>query len=172
MALDEPATAEVGQEFVEGFKGRKPTIGLAASRAMKWTLLKASEEFGVSRETIRRGLRDIGIDVKKGATYETRQIVEALYGDDKKERTRESRARADLLEREKAELDKVLVRLDAVQQMILEAFLPVRQRLLSLPTEMDSRCNPSDPMLARKSLQQWVDTALAAITSELPKGKK
>lgn len=139
---------------------------------MKWTIHKASMEWGVDKKTLATALRGSGHELSKGKEFTTREVNEALFGDDKKERTRESKARADLLERERAELDKVTVRLDEVQKMLSEAMLLVRQRFIALASECANRCNPVDPKLARDALQRWSDDALAAIRSELPKVKK
>ena len=139
---------------------------------IKWTLLRAATEFGVARETLRRGLRQLAIDVETDATYTTKQIFTALAGDLKTERIRETRARADLLERERREKDRELVPLAEVLSMVNSSHLPIRQRLNSLPSEMCKRANPGDPQLAHDALQRWVDESLPLIREGLPQPKK
>lgn len=57
----------------------------------------------------------------------------------------------------------------AVGKLVNECFLPVRQRIDSLPSEMSSRCNPSDPQLARAALEEWKVGFYAQVSEKLPK---
>lgn len=50
--------------------------------------------------------------------------------------------------------------------------LPVRQRLLSLAPEMAARCNPTDPDLARTELEQWTESTMRGIVSDLEQMEK
>ena len=79
------------------------------------------------------------------------------------EQARQAKWRADLLELETREKEGELVNLSEVQVMLRDSLLPIRQRLLALPTECDTRANPSDPAHARAALQIWVDSALSRI---------
>ena len=82
-------------------------------------------------------------------------------------KVRETRARAELLEMEKRQLDGELVKLEEVQKIITRTLLPIRQRMNALPAECASQCNPTDPVLARQALQRWVDESLPLIRSRL-----
>lgn len=137
---------------------------------MRWTILKAATEFGVSRETIRRGLATNG--VKEKSEYTTKEIHRALAGDLKAARAREAMANAELREMEVAEKTGSLVEMEAVEKMYGDALIPVRQRLLALPAECATRANPTDPQFAREALQRWVDEALPIIRATLPKPSK
>jgi phage terminase Nu1 subunit (DNA packaging protein) len=95
----------------------------------------------------------LGIEVRSGRTYSTRQIFTALAGDLQFERMREARARADLLELEKREREGQLVSIEQCEAMIRDANLPVRQLILALPSTFAARCNPNDPELALEQLE-------------------
>ncbi len=136
---------------------------------MKWTILKAATEFGVSRETIRRGLSTNGVKSKE--EYTTREIHGAISGDLKAARTREALANAIAAERENRIAEGELMETQEVVEFYTQALLPIRQRLLALPNECATRVNPTDPQFAREALQRWVDDALPMIRDGLPKPK-
>jgi hypothetical protein len=71
--------------------------------------------------------------------------------------------RAELLRIEKEEKKKLLMSYDAAMERITAWFLPIRQQLLSLPSEMAARVNPIDPTLARKQLDEWVRKAMRSV---------
>jgi len=139
---------------------------------MTWTVNSASREWGIARETLVKRLEALSIPVKPGAKFHTRQITQAIVGDLNHERMLETIERRKLLEKENAEKDGTLVEMEAVQRLITDAMLPVRQRFMALPNEAASRCNPSDPTFARDALQRWVDDSLPLIREKLPKGKE
>lgn len=142
---------------------------------MRWSILKAATEFGVSRETVRKGLAAAGVKVvakRKGDAFTTRQIAAAIFGDLDREKTLETRERRKALERENAEADGKTLTIESVQALYGEALLPVRQRLLALPNEAATRVNPTDPEHARAQLQAWVDESLPLIREQLPKPAK
>lgn len=135
--------------------------------SLKWTLLKASVEFGVSRETIRRGLAGNGIEKKK--SYTTREIHGAIAGDIDVATARDRMASAIARERENRIADSELIPLAdnlAWQESVL---LPFRQRLLALPGTMAQRCNPTDPGFAQAALEGWVKESLPILRSEVLK---
>ena len=138
-------------------------------KTIKLNLEQAAAQFGASKETLRRGLRRLDIATTKGTRHSLADIYRALSGDLHAERTRETRARADLLELERREKERDLVSLAEVQTLMRDILLPVRQRLLALPSEAATRVNPTDPQMARDALQAWVDAALPAIRKGMPK---
>lgn len=75
------------------------------------------------------------------------------------------------LRRENARKAGELISFDEVQKHYAECLLPIRQRLLALPSEAAARCNPSDPEFARRALLEWSDEALRMIREQLPKAK-
>lgn len=137
---------------------------------MNLTLPKACHEFGVSRETIARGLRGIGEDVEPRRAYTIRTIHRALLGDGKAERARLTRAQADREEMEVAQLKGELVSLDEVTGIIRRVIGPIRDFLVAIPLSEAAACNPADPRLAEERLRSAVDNALRGLREDaLPK---
>jgi hypothetical protein len=62
------------------------TITNAGSEPIKWTLRRASAEFGVSIPTLVSELNEAGATADAGKTFSTRAIVMALFGDAYRER--------------------------------------------------------------------------------------
>lgn len=140
---------------------------------MNWTCTMAAKEFGVSRETVIRGLRGLGHEPKQNDKFTTRDIHRALAGDLKAERAREARANADLKEMEIAQLRKELVPLGEVETMLADLVtLPVRQWLLDQPSRMSSRCNAEHPEIAHLALKQDGDDLLKMLRDKLPRDKE
>ena len=137
---------------------------------MKWTIRNAAMEWGVSMETVTRGLRGNGLhDVgKRGRTYTTREIDSAIHGDIDAERLRETRARADLLEIDRRERERELMPRSEVEGYFAECWLPIRQHLMGLP-QLASRVNPTDPEFARPQLKNWMDSVLQMSKLEVEK---
>jgi hypothetical protein len=138
---------------------------------VKWTLLRASAEFGVTRETIRRGLFTNGVEVKPNRTYSTREIHNAIAGDLKAARAREALANAIARERDNRVADGELIPLAdnlAWQERVL---LPVRHRLVALPGSLAQRCNPSDPQFAQRALDEWLNETLPLLRTEVAKAE-
>jgi phage terminase Nu1 subunit (DNA packaging protein) len=86
-------------------------------------------------------------------------------------KTRESEARASMLEMERRQAEGELVTLSEVQSLYQSCLLPIRQTINSLPSALCARVNPTDPDHARIVLQDWVDSAVKGIREKLPKVK-
>jgi hypothetical protein len=130
---------------------------------MKWSIRRAAREFGVVDETIARGLGALGIRVTRGKTFTTRQIFTAIAGDLRHERTREARARADLLELDRRERLGELMTIERAADNLRETLTPIRQSILAAPATLAAKCNPSDPHMAREIIEQWVDDTLRSL---------
>lgn len=106
------------------------------------------------------------------AHFRTKQTATADYN---RAKIAESLERTLALKRTRLERDGVLVELAEVQRLYGEALMPIRQRLLALPNEAASRCNPTDPECARRALQLWLDDSLpmirAGITASVKRKK-
>ena len=133
---------------------------------MKWTLPKACVEFGVARETIRKGLIQIGEEYKPGGSWSTKTIVRAIAGDGKVERARLTMAQADREEMEVAKMRREVLPLAEVVEVIRGTFQPIRDALVSLPHSLAARCNPSDPQMAMEALGGAVDNVLRALRED------
>ncbi|MBI5384252.1 MAG: hypothetical protein HZA90_06150 [Verrucomicrobia bacterium] len=126
---------------------------------MTWTLTSAAVEFGVSKETLKRGLGASGIEIKRGKTFSTREIVRALHGDLKFERTRRERAEANKAEIQVALLARRAMPVNEAQRIFNRLFLPVREAFLAAPA-LASLVNPGDPEHARQHLENYCDQCL------------
>lgn len=86
------------------------------------------------------------------------------------ERARDLRITRMLKEQTYQERAKQLVSMDEVNRILSDAFLPVRQRIMSLPS-IANLCNPTDPAFARKALQVFADESWPLLRAELDKAK-
>ena len=127
---------------------------------MKWSVHKAATEFGVSRETIVRGLKQLGIEVNRNSTFTTKQIFTSIAGDLKFERTRRERAEADKAEVEAAAAKRTRIPREDVVTFIRESFAPLRELVVAMPAQMAGLVNPADPHHAREHLERWRDEFL------------
>lgn len=140
---------------------------------MSWfdpqTATTAAKALGIDPKTMNKRLRDRGHEIGQNRKYTLAEIVAAYLGDLEAERIRETRANADLKELELRRESGELVSMDEVQSMMNKVYLPMRQRLNALPSEMAAKTNPTDPEHARAQLNSWVDQALVLIREQLPK---
>lgn len=134
---------------------------------MTWTTHSAAPEWGIDRKTLRRRLVDAGHDLKKKQQFTTREISEAIYGDEKLERIRGQRLDNELKEIEKAERKKQMMSTADAMEVFNAWALPIRQKVLALEAEMKHRCNPIDPDLAGKALKEWTVAAMRLVQSEM-----
>lgn len=137
---------------------------------MNWTIHAASAEWGVDRRTLKKRITDLGHDTSEGKEYHTREISKAVHqtADLKAEKTRETKFRADLLELEHKQKLGELVPLTEVQRIISETFQPIRDLINQLPSQVGSRCNPTDPTCAMQALEEWKKIALPMIRGAWP----
>ena len=99
--------------------------------ALRWTIQKASVEFGLHRETLAKYLRREGVHPGKDQKYSTQEICKGVFGDLRREQVRETRARANKLEFELAEDQKQLLRVQTVVSFLEGAFITTRERILA-----------------------------------------
>ena len=149
---------------------RRTKKAVAGTIAM--TLEQAAAEFAIPRPTLRRRVIRAGLKVGDGVTYTISEIHSVLMGSLEAERIREVRARADLLEIERAEKQRDLVPMAEAEAATTSAMLPIRQRLMALPSEASTRCNPTDPQLAREALDRWLADSLPMIRYGMDAAKK
>jgi hypothetical protein len=57
---------------------------------MRWTIQRASADFGMHRDTLAKYLRREGIQPGPDGKYSTQEIVKAVYGDLRTEQTCEN----------------------------------------------------------------------------------
>lgn len=136
---------------------------------VRFSIERAAREMNVSRETLRRGLMEIGEKTEKGQQFTLRKIYLALSGDAKSARARVWKADAELKELEVKVRNRELVLLTEVEKRIAEFALPIRQRFTSLAGEASAKCNPSDPEFARVALESWSADALRIVRDDFMK---
>jgi hypothetical protein len=139
-------------------------------KTIEATLNQWAETLGIEPRTLGRRLTRAEIKVEPRQKLTAKQIFTALMGDKEAAQAREANARAEKLERENAEATDSLCKMEDVQKVMRETLLPVRQRLMALPSEAAHLCNPTDPQFAQQALQGWVDRSLPLIRDGINKG--
>lgn len=102
------------------------------TKSLRWTLARAAAEFGVTRETIRRGLARDG--AKPATDYSTREIFRAIGGDFRFESTRRQRAEADRIERENRLADGEIITVEEALAIYTGKVAALVQNLDALPS--------------------------------------
>lgn len=90
-------------------------------------------------------------------------------------RRRKEIAEAKIAEAEALQLEEGWVAMSDMTEWLTARLMPVRQRIISLPSDVCATVNPSDPELARVALQEWSDETLKFArdgTAEVKKRKK
>ena len=125
----------------------------------KLSLSEAAREFHVTRETVKRRLTAAEVEMKPGK-WSIHTLHTALIGDLAEERIRKTRAEADILELDRSQRQKDLITMAEAEDVVRSYLLPVRDLILSAPSALSARVNPSDPELARLQLEEWVEDGL------------
>ena len=120
----------------------------------------AAAEWVVTVDTIRRGARRLEIEPDRSGRFTTHQIDLAIHGDLKAEKTRLTKADADLKELELKRERSELVAMSDAEQLIRSKFQPIRERLTSAEASLSARCNPADPEHARGEIRRWIDETM------------
>lgn len=130
------------------------------------TLYAWANALGKDSKTLSRELSKVGINAEREITAQ--EIFKAVLNEEQVERNRNLKLDADRKEREEKEANGQLVQMAEVEKLISEkVVLPLRARLLSAPTTLDTLCNPSDPELARQAILHWVDETLKLLRDGL-----
>jgi len=127
-----------------------------------------AKALGFDPKTVGQRLRDAGHQITHKNVYHVRVVVAAVYGDEQAERNRNLKLDADRKEREEREAAGELVSRAVMEKEIAELYtLPIGQALASMPTTLDTQCNPSDPELSRAALLRWVEETKRLIREKL-----
>ena len=132
-----------------------------------FSLLTASENWGVARETIRRGLAVAGIEKDKDFTVQ--DINAAVYGDNKLARTRKINLESDLLEIEKAVAENRLLEPEVVKERIARRLGVIAEYMRAAEVELPPVTNPSDLEFARKGVVEWTAKFWPLVRGEVAK---
>ena len=73
---------------------------------LRWSLNRAAEETGFARQTVKNRMVVAGINPGEDGCYSTQQILAALFGDYEGERTRKTKAEANLTEAKLAQIER------------------------------------------------------------------
>ena len=98
--------------------------------AIRWTVQRASVEFGIHRETLAKHLRRESVHPGSDQKYSTSDICKGVFGDLRREQTRESKERADKLALDNAERRKELIPAGDVFCLLEGSFISIRERIL------------------------------------------
>lgn len=82
-----------------------------------FSITSAAVELGVSKETVRRRLAEIGVKTGKGETFTLRELFKAMSGDPRLELTRLRRAQADAEERKNRIAEGELIAIEEATQI-------------------------------------------------------
>lgn len=72
----------------------------------------------------------------------------------------ESKARTEQLELANKEKRRELVTMETARKVITDVFLPLKSAFMAMPASLCVRCNPSDPEMARKAIDESVKEIL------------
>ena len=137
---------------------------------VKWTVEKASREFGLNPKTLRKRIASIGIaPAFDGRDYTTQQIASAVFGDIEGERLREIRAKADGLELENARKRGEWVEAAVFVREYHRVLIAMRQTIMnSKLTETEKH----DVLLALSEIQLDPDTPAKPAKAKRTRAKR
>ena len=99
-------------------------------KPIRWTVEKASMEFGVHRRTITQRIREAGIETGEDGKYSTRDIADTIYGSLGAERLGKTRAERELLEIELGKERRDLIPSRRVYSLLEDVFVSVKMKIL------------------------------------------
>lgn len=103
----------------------------AIEAGVRWSLTNAATEFATSRETLKRGMKQNGIDADaEDGRFTTSQICIALFGDLEGEKVRLTRAQADKVEMENRERSGELIEVTAAIELAQRYCFAARQVIM------------------------------------------
>jgi phage terminase Nu1 subunit (DNA packaging protein) len=115
---------------------KKSHKGVQSSR---WSLEKASSEFGTDRKTITKRIRQNGIQPAEDGTFSTKQICAAIFGDIHGERLRKTRAEADKIEMDNERERGLVIDVGDVDSMWEVNDLNLKEKFIRIPEVFESR---------------------------------
>lgn len=122
------------------------------------TVNSASSEFGVSRETVLRGLKALGIETAPAKAYPIRQLISATFGDIKSERAGLLKAKRIAQERENAVAEGRLHDLAAIEKCIWQDWLlPLKNEFEQLPDKLAAMLVQQDVVTIHTLLTKAVE---------------
>jgi hypothetical protein len=140
-------------------------------KSIRLTLLQASEEFGVTRETLRRAIKSTpDFQPKRDGKLSLREIHALLSGDVRIERARLTKARANREElRFKKEQGELVPRYFANRE-IGDFCRTVMDGVRYMPHNIARAANPENPSTAKAAFTQWLDEQLGKMRMAIAHG--
>jgi phage terminase Nu1 subunit (DNA packaging protein) len=121
-----------------------------------FSVTTAAVELGVSKETIRRRLAEIGIKTGKGESFTLRQLFDAMGSDPRKELTRLRKAQADAEQRKNRVAEGELIEVEKAAQIYGRKLQAICQRVDAQASLLDSQLAlESDPVKIRQILAAY-----------------
>lgn len=139
------------------------------TQPIKLSIEQAAREFGVSRESLRRGLKAIGVATTRGAEHSLATLFRALSGNASAHRAELLKWRAHREKQAALREEGSLIPRDVSIQTCECWAQPIREAWQSLPHRVAALVNPGDPNHARAILQARVDEDMRLLsTPETP----
>lgn len=136
------------------------------------TLNEWANSLGKDPDTLKRAMVKHGVAVPEdGEDIPAPDIIRTIFGDKHTEEVRNLKADADRKEREEKEALGEVVQMEAVETLLTEwLFVPLTQALADMPSTIDSRCNPENPILAQTAIREYLEDNLKPhMQGKLPK---
>ncbi len=106
---------------------------------IRWTVNAASRAWATNVKTVAQGLRLNDIQPGSDGKYSTLQIDKALHGDFEAEKTRDTKASADIREVRLANLRRENIPADMVERVVNNFVAELRQKITYLTELSDAR---------------------------------
>ncbi|MEW6306759.1 MAG: hypothetical protein AB1705_25105 [Verrucomicrobiota bacterium] len=98
---------------------------------LRWSVNTAATEFEIDRRTLAKQIAGAGIAAGPDGKFSTREICQAIYDDERRERLREIKERADKLEMENAERRGELIDAEVIYKHFEGIYVAFRARVLA-----------------------------------------
>lgn len=105
---------------------------MKTATAIRWTIERAASEFGINPRTLSKRLKTSSAIKGSDGMFSTMQIAAAVFGDYESERTRLTKAQADLAELKLGEEERRLIPREAVLFAWEQIIVGFRQKILNL----------------------------------------
>lgn len=117
-----------------------------------------SRALGIEPKTLTQRLTKAEIHTTPGAEITARQVMKAMTGDDRAEKTALIRAKRIAQETENREREGELVEMAVAEKAIWhDTVLPLKREIETMPDSVCALVNPENPALAHSVLTGWAE---------------
>lgn len=106
---------------------------------LRWSLVSACREFGVSRSTLTQRLSESGTQIGSDGLYSTRQIVDALTSGLREQRLRKTREEANAIALKNEKMRREYLPADEVRLCLAQTVEFIRTSILASPLSEDTK---------------------------------